>query len=105
MIRKNQCVANAEIVQAEFSWTMSPLNRSVLYQRQRQRRRECVCACEREYKTHSDKYTCMSVYAYMYAYILRRHVPTWHDLPPSTPTTDKLLAKHTRLCGSCRQPE
>ena len=46
MIRKNQCVANAEIVvQAEFSWMMSPLNRSVLYQRQRQRQRQSVCVC------------------------------------------------------------
>ena len=68
---------------------MSPSSRSVLYQRERESLCVCVCVCvcvrEREREREREN---------------TKHV----ELLTSTPT-DKLLAKQTRLCGSCRQSE
>ena len=67
----------------------------------------CVCVCVRERERENTKHiklvihnVCQFMYTCTHTHSVAMYLPG--HLPPSTPPTDKLLAKQRRLCGSCR---
>ena len=104
MIRKNQCAANTEIVQAQLDDV--PI-KQICVVSETENMCVCVYVSERERERENTKHIKLlihNVLQFMYTRMRTHSVVMYlpSHLPPSTPPTDKLLAKQRRLCGSCR---